>query len=194
MIRPAALVLAVGLTWSGLSAASAPAGSTSFVATATEQATGSSVRVVRGRKLVVTTQVRGRAVRGTGRVPRGLSTTGITARPARDALGSGAPEVLVDFGPVPGDPSAHAYGFFTLHRGALRPVLLGRDPAVLVTATEGGDDVGFRCAGRRLQVHWFHRGSGQGERTAYRLTGTRLVEESRTPLRQPTRGGPATCG
>lgn len=119
---------------------------------------------------------------------------GITARPARDMLGSGAAEVLVDFGPIPSDPTAHAYGVFTLHRGALRPVLLDRRPVVLVTASEGGDDVGFRCAGGRLQVHWFHRGSGQGERTTYRLAGTRLVEQGRTALARPVRSGSGTCG
>lgn len=193
MIRSAALLLAVGLTWSGLVAASPPAGSAAPAAVG-DRSAASTATVVRGRKLVVTTQVRGRTVRGSNRVPRGLATTGITARPARDTLGSAAAEVLVDFGPIPSDPTAHAHGVFTVRRGALRPVLLDGRPVVLVTASEGGDDVGFRCAHGRLQVHWFHRGSGQGERTTYRLAGARLAELGRTSLTRPVRSGPATCG
>jgi hypothetical protein len=154
----------------------------------------STVRFTSARRYVVTTKVGRKTVRGTGRLPDGVAARSASARPSRDVLGSRAPEVLVDYGRLGGEMPAQAYGVFTVTGSKLRPVKLGRYPLVLLTFTEGGDDAGFRCSRGALQVHWFHHGSGTGERTTYVLEGTRVVETTRTALTRPTASRPGSCG
>lgn len=154
----------------------------------------STVRFTSGRRYVVSARVGGRTVRGRGTLPRGLATAGVSVRAPRDVVGTGAAEVLLDYGSPTSDPSAHAYALFTHRGGRLRPVTSEGRHLVLVTWTEGGDDAGFRCGRGRLSVHWFHHGSATGERTTYRLAGTRLVRLSTRTLHRPVRSRPQSCG
>ncbi len=183
LVRLVALLAALVLVWPSASAAPA----------SPQSSDSTTVRFTSERTYVVSATVGGRVLTGRGVLPDGLDPASVTARPARNVLGSRGVEVLVDYGSPVSDMTAHAYAVLTLHRGRLRPVLLDRRPLTLVTYTEGGDDGGFRCAGGRLVIHWFHHGSGQGEEVAYKLAGKRLKKVSRRTIRQQAPIRPETC-
>lgn len=159
-----------------------------------ETMTGSStVRFVSERAYVVSTTVDGRAVSGGGRLPDGFTSSSVSARPASDALGSRAVEVLVVHGTPVYSMSVRGYALFTHHRRALRPVTMRGRPLTLVTYAEDSGQGGFRCTDGHLLVHRFHLGSNRGEQITYRLAGQRLKQVSRRALRRSVASNPASC-
>lgn len=153
----------------------------------------STVRFTAGRTYVVTARLGSRVLRGKGRLPHRPDRGAVRALPARDALGSRSVEVLLDLGPVVEEPTVRLHTLHTARRGRLRSVRLGGRQVLLASYSEGGDDGGFRCRRGRLLTHWYHRDSGQGEQTAYRLAGTRLRPLSTRPLRRPVASRPESC-
>lgn len=153
----------------------------------------SSVRFVSERGYVVSTTVGRRVLRGKGQLPDGFTSSSVSARPASNALGSRAVEVLVDHGTPVYSMSVRGYVLFTHHRGALRAVTLRGRPLTLATYAEDSGQGGFRCKDGRLLVHRFDLGSNRGTQITYRLAGKRLKPVSRTALRRSVDSKPASC-
>jgi hypothetical protein len=186
------LIPSVGLL-AAFALASPAASAAPLDATLDSPAGASTVRFVSERAYVVSTTVGRREVSGRGRLPDGFTPSNVSARPASNALGSRAVEVLVDHGMPVYSASARGYSLFTHRRGRLRPVTLKGRPVALATYAEDSGQGGFRCKDGRLLLHWFDLGSNRGQQTTYRLAGSRLKQVSRKALRRSVASNPASC-